>query len=94
RQLRAEIGDAAAETVADCAAEPIGHRPCGGPSGYVVYSKRTGNEIRILGLAESTRDLGRQIDEGSGLMSTCEMRMPPEVALRKGRCVAADAGTR
>lgn len=73
-------------SVDQCRSAPVGNRPCGGPRYYVPYCALTTDSAALFAkLAELSRaeaDYNRK----NGLMSTCEMRMPSELALVGGSC--------
>lgn len=89
RRIEALIGEAACEHDHQCLALPLGHRPCGGPERYAVYSTAGGQAPAIEALARQHRDAIKAA-EPPGLVSTCEMRMPPGTQCRAGHCVATD----
>lgn len=74
-------GSKMCETDADCATIPLGQRACGGPSGYMAYSKLIGMDaiVQLEALAKQSEELARQNNLKNQMMSTCEV-MPPAVA--------------
>jgi hypothetical protein len=76
-------------TAADqCRSAPVGSRGCGGPRYYLVYCARTTDSaalFRKLGEVESAE---RAYNARYQIASTCEFRMPPDVALGGGICAA------
>ena len=72
-----------------CRTAPVGSRPCGGPRTYVVYCAATTDSAALFAkLAELAR-AEEAFNRASGMASTCEFRMPPNVSVQGGRCVAA-----
>jgi len=72
-----------------CRTAPVGSRPCGGPREYVVYCAATTDSAALFAkLAELAR-AEEAFNAASGMASTCEYRMPPNVTVQGGRCVAA-----
>ena len=73
-------------SVDQCRSAPVGNRPCGGPRYYVPYCPLTTDSAALFAkLAELSRaesDYNRK----NGLMSTCEMRLPGELAHSGGSC--------
>ena len=73
-------------SVGQCRSAPVGNRPCGGPRYYVAYCPLTTDSAALFAkLAELSRaesDYNRK----NGLMSTCEMRLPGELAHSGGSC--------
>lgn len=74
-QWRAALDRAVAEpncqTDAQCRSLPLGHRACGGPEAYGVYSLQRGNEPEVLRLAQGYREARRAENQASGRVSTC-----------------------
>lgn len=81
-----EVGDAAATTLSSCDMIPIGAKPCGGPWGYLVFSKEISNRNELETLAETYRELDhiRNMEEGRG--STCDIARAPTLTIKKGSC--------
>ncbi|HEV7588662.1 MAG TPA: hypothetical protein VGO40_11165 [Longimicrobium sp.] len=71
-----------------CRTAPVGSRPCGGPREYIVYCAATTDSAALFAkLAELAR-AEEAFNSASGMISTCEFRNPPNVAVQGGRCVA------
>jgi hypothetical protein len=71
-----------------CRTAPVGSRPCGGPREYLVYCATTTDSAALFAkLAELAR-AEEAFNSANGMASTCEYRMPPNVAMQGGRCVA------
>lgn len=88
REARALVRETGCESASSCRTAPVGSRACGGPRDYVVYCAATTDTATLLRTLE---DLGRAeagLNERSGAVSTCEMRLPPSVGLQGGRCAA------
>ena len=72
-----------------CRTAPVGSRPCGGPREYIVYCAATTDSVALFAkLAELAR-AEEAFNSANGMVSTCEFRSPPNVAVQGGRCVAA-----
>jgi len=75
-------------TAGQCRTAPVGSRPCGGPRAYVVYCAATTDSAALFAkLAELAR-AEEEFNRRAGMASTCEMRLPPTVAVAAGRCTA------
>ena len=85
-QINRHIGDAACSEQSQCKALAIGHRSCGGPSAYLAYSTLSIDENELLRLSKEHTATHREINRIKGLMSTCEMLMPPPIACENGKC--------
>ncbi|MFV1985080.1 MAG: hypothetical protein ACC657_16145, partial [Thiohalomonadales bacterium] len=77
------IGDAKCETNSQCTSIPLGHRSCGGPSGYIVYSTLNTNKNKLIKLSEIHMELSRKFSRG---LSICIYESPPNVICKK-KCV-------
>lgn len=89
-EINLEIGDAGASSVSMCRVLPLGHKPCGGPAGYVVFSAEASDEARLQQLTTAYTRAQRARNEALGLMSDCSVMVEPEPALVDGRCVEAE----
>ena len=78
-------------TAQQCQAAPLGNRPCGGPRYYVPYCPLTTDTTALFAkLAEVTR-AENEYNRRTGLASTCEFRMAPELEISGGVCRARAA---
>jgi len=74
-----------------CRTAPVGSRPCGGPRTYLVYCAATTDSAALFAkLAELAR-AEEAFNSANGMASTCEYRMPPNVSVQGGRCVASQS---
>jgi hypothetical protein len=71
-----------------CRSAPVGSRACGGPRYYLVYCARTTDSAALFRRLESVAAAERAFNTRYQIMSTCEFRMPPDVALTGGGCAA------
>jgi hypothetical protein len=76
-----------------CRTAPVGWRGCGGPRSYVTYCAATTDTVALLRKLKELEDAERAYNASSGMMSTCELRMPPAVRLDGGRCREARSGS-
>jgi hypothetical protein len=81
------IGTPTAGTLAQCRLAALGVRPCGGPRTYLPYSLAVTDSGALAALVAVYDQLDRERNEREGLVSTCELMLPPELALEGGRCV-------
>jgi hypothetical protein len=81
------IGEPEASTLPECALAALGVRPCGGPRAYLAYSTAVTDSAALATLLGVYERLDRERNEAQGLVSTCELMMPPGLALENGRCV-------
>ena len=82
RTIRVEASD-----VSQCKSIPIGHRACGGPDGYMIYSTKTSDIERYSNLVSLKEKLIAPLlllQEGGA--SICSIAMPPRIELVDGKC--------
>jgi hypothetical protein len=89
REARALASATGCDAATSCRTAPIGWRGCGGPRAYLVYCPATTDTIALLRKLEELKRVEIEYNAREGVVSTCEMRMPPNVAVQNGRCVAA-----
>ena len=86
-KLKAEIGEAACDTAAQCKTVAVGSKACGGPEGYLAYSTKNGNGAKITQMAAEDAAARKASNERSGMVSNCMMAMDPGAVCTAGRCV-------
>lgn len=85
-QLVAEIGDAACDSNAQCRTVAVGHKACGGPSGFLAWSSKRSNEARINELAKAQAEAARKEQQAGGMMSNCALVLDPGASCKASRC--------
>lgn len=75
-----------------CRTAPVGWRGCGGPRSYVVYCAATTDTQALMRKLRELEQAEQAYNASTGMMSTCELRMPPGVRLDGGRCREARGG--
>lgn len=91
QQIKQLVGTAAADEVGQCRVAPLGHKPCGGPASYLVYSVRDLDEPALLAAITQYTKLDQAQQQALGLVSDCAIVPKPAVALHNGVCVAIPA---
>ena len=76
-------------TAAQCRTAPVGERGCGGPRAYITYCAATTDSVALFRKLDALKAAEITFNKSSGMMSTCEFRMPPAVAVQGGSCKAA-----
>ncbi len=69
-----------------CRTAPMGWRGCGGPRTYLVYCAATTDTVALFRKLKELEDAERAYNASSGMISSCEFRMPPGVKLDGQRC--------
>jgi len=79
RQIDLVVGDAKCKNDQQCGSIEIGSKPCGGPSGYKVYSSFATDTALLFNLSKQHVQLSREINNRNAIISNCMMEMPPSV---------------
>ena len=85
-EARALAHTGGCDSVAQCRTAPVGWRSCGGPRDYLVYCAATTDTIALFRKLAELEAAEKDYNIKSGLMSTCIMRVPPQVSARGGSC--------
>lgn len=89
RQIRDEVGDARCSANDQCRSSPLGHKACGGPEAYLVWSTAASNEKRLTDLL-GQYNAARQVESKQpGRVSDCSMVQDPGARCEASRCVPA-----
>lgn len=76
----------------DCVVVAIGHRACGGASGYVITSRENPNLEQVQALAQQSTIEDTQAAGASGSVSTCEYHVPPVASCVQRTCQSSSDG--
>ena len=87
-QAKAIVNAAGCSAGDQCRTAAVGSRACGGPRYYLVYCARTTDSAALFRKLDEVARAERAYNEKYQMMSTCEFRMPPAVALQGGACTA------
>ena len=87
-QAKALLKTEGCSSAAQCRSAPVGSRACGGPRYYLVYCAQTTDSAALFRRLDAVAAAEREYNTRYKLMSTCEFRMPPTVALSGGSCQA------
>jgi hypothetical protein len=91
RQIRDEIGEPTCSSAAQCRSTPVGHKACGGPEAYVVWSTTVSDGTRLRQLIDAYTRARQDDNQRSGRISDCSMVTDPGARCEAGRCVAGPA---
>jgi hypothetical protein len=86
-EIAAAIGEARADSLAQCRAVGVRAKPCGGAWEYRVYSAVDGDPEQVAALAAARYALSDEMNRRFGIASDCAVTAAPEVVLEGGRCV-------
>jgi hypothetical protein len=71
-----------------CAAAPVGAKPCGGPRTYLVYCKATTDEAALMRALDELKRAEESYNRAAELMSDCMLVQQPDVRLDGRTCTA------
>ena len=72
----------------ECRTAAVGSRACGGPRYYIPYCATATDSAALAFKLEEVAKAEQAYNTKYQLASTCEMRLPPPVALTGGACTA------
>lgn len=73
-------------TAGECRTATVGWRGCGGPRTYLVYCAASTDTVALFRKLAELEKAEREYNASSGMMSTCELRLPPTVRLEGRSC--------
>jgi hypothetical protein len=74
--------------VGQCRTAPVGSRACGGPRYYLVYCSAGTDSAALFRKLDAVAAAEREYNTRYHLVSTCDFRSPPKIALSGGSCQA------
>lgn len=86
-EIEAFIGEPGCSGPGDCAALPLGVKPCGGPWSWLVYSRSAVDTLELQTLVTDYNSLNADLNQRWGWVSDCAMTPSPALACRDGVCV-------
>jgi len=87
-QAKAVVKTDGCGSAAECRTAAVGSRACGGPRYYLVYCAKTTDSAALAQKLDAVAAAEREYNLHYKVVSTCEFRMPPIVALSGGSCQA------
>jgi len=90
-QAKALIKAGGCSSASQCRTAAVGSRACGGPRYYLVYCSLTTDSAALQRKLEAVAAAEQAYNQRYQLASTCEFRMPPQVAVVSGSCQAQPA---
>lgn len=76
------IGDAACDETEQCRVIGVGHKPCGGPSGYLAWSTQGTDAAALQAAVQAQAAAQQRENEASGMRSTCSIVPAPSASCR------------
>jgi hypothetical protein len=90
-QAKALVKAGGCSSASQCRTAAVGSRACGGPRYYLIYCLQTTDSAALYRKLDAVAAAEREYNTRYKLVSTCEFRMPPQVALSGGTCQAQPA---
>ncbi len=90
-QAKAVVKADGCSSASECRTAPVGSRACGGPRYYLVYCTKTTDSATLASKLDAVAAAEREYNVHYKVISTCEFRMPPTVAVSGGSCQAQTA---
>jgi hypothetical protein len=72
----------------DCRSAAVGSKGCGGPRYYLTYCAKSTDTVALKSKLDEVVKAEMAYNKKYQVISTCEMRLPPEVELAGGSCRA------
>ncbi len=72
----------------DCRSAGVGAKACGGPRYYLPYCLKTTDSTALQKKLDEVTKAEMAYNKKYGVVSTCEMRLPPELEAAGGSCRA------
>jgi len=85
-QAKALVKTDGCSSAGECRTAAVGSRACGGPRYYLVYCSRTTDSAALFRKLDAVAAAEREFNAKYQIVSTCEFRSPPKVALNGGSC--------
>ena len=86
QEARALARTEGCSSIGACRTAPLGWRGCGGPRTYVTFCAATTDTVALFRKLAELEQAERDYNATSGMISTCEFRMPPGVVLDGRTC--------
>lgn len=84
-----ELGDPIADDPGQCGVMAIGANPCGGPAGYLVYSRQVSDPVRLKELADRYNQLAATHNRMTQAIGICILAPIPRPVIVEGKCGAS-----
>ena len=93
KTLNALTANKQCNTASDCKSIGVGHRACGGPEKYLIYSAKHTKQAELETKVEAYNAQRQKAVKKGGGFSTCMMLMPPVLQCVNNLC-SASSGTK
>jgi len=85
------IGAALCEDNSQCGYVEIGHKACGGPAGFKIYSFLNTDTTLLIEKSQKHVSLSKNYNELTGLDSDCSIEQPP-IVICNIKCISEQKG--
>lgn len=86
QRLQRLTADKSCQQSTQCKVLPVGHRPCGGPEQYMVYSSKSTDEKLLAITNDRYKKLKQEQQQRLGLRSNCQLVPEPVAACQQQQC--------
>lgn len=86
QRLQRLTADKSCQQSTQCKVLAVGHRPCGGPEQYMVYSSKSTDEKLLAITNDRYKKLKQEQQQRLGLRSTCQIVPEPVAACQQQQC--------
>jgi hypothetical protein len=87
KEIQNLISNKSCSNDADCRNKAYGHKSCGGPSSYLIYSSKNVSEEILDSEVKEFYRLGEACAKSTKDVSTCDVILPPNVGCVQTVCV-------
>ncbi|MBS1153804.1 MAG: hypothetical protein H6Q89_5502 [Myxococcaceae bacterium] len=90
REARALCKPAGCTEVAQCKVLPLGSKPCGGPTEFLVCCAKSTDLPALEAKAKQASEAEQAKNAAGQVMGICTALAPPKVKLENGQCAAVE----
>jgi hypothetical protein len=87
-EAKAIAKTAGCAAASECRAAPVGSRACGGPRYYIPYCAKSTDSAALFRKLDQVAKAEQDYNRKYNVVSTCEFRMAPALAIVGGSCAA------
>jgi hypothetical protein len=91
KEARALSKPAGCTQLSQCKVLPLGSKPCGGPSEYLVFCAPSTDEKALEAKAKLANEAEKAKNAANQTMGICTALAPPKLKLENGQCSAVEA---
>ena len=85
-EIQKLVSDKSCTNAQDCSHKAYGYKACGGPSTFLIYSKKNVNEADLTQKVDNYNSVVEKCVKESGLSGECSVPNVPTLACNAGAC--------